>query len=39
VAFALIVVTFVVALFLPRKREESHLLDSNQADVVPVSAH
>jgi hypothetical protein len=38
VAFALVAVTIVAALFLPRKREESHLLD-DQADAVPVIVH
>ena len=39
VAFALVLVTVVAALFLPRKREESHLLDDDQADAVPVIVH
>jgi EmrB/QacA subfamily drug resistance transporter len=39
VAFALVLVTVVSALFLPRKREESHLLDGDKADAVPVIAH
>jgi EmrB/QacA subfamily drug resistance transporter len=39
VAFALVMVTVVAAAFLPRKREESHLLDDKQADAVPVIVH
>ena len=39
VACALVLVTIVSALFLPRKHEESHLLDSDQADAVPVIVH
>jgi EmrB/QacA subfamily drug resistance transporter len=39
VAFALVLVTVVAALFLPRKREESHLLDDEPADAVPVIVH
>lgn len=39
VAFALVLVTVVAALFLPRKQEESHLLDDDQAEAVPVVMH
>jgi MFS family permease len=39
VAFSLVLVTVVAALFLPRKKEESHLLDDEQADAVPVAMH
>jgi EmrB/QacA subfamily drug resistance transporter len=39
VAFALVLVTVVAALFLPRKKEESHLLDDDQAEAVPVVVH
>jgi MFS family permease len=39
VAFALLGVTVVAALFLPRKHEESHLLDDEQSDAVPVIVH
>jgi EmrB/QacA subfamily drug resistance transporter len=39
VAFTLVGVTVVAALFLPRKREESHLLDDKQPEAVPVSVH
>jgi EmrB/QacA subfamily drug resistance transporter len=39
VAFALVLVTVVAALFLPRKKEESHLLDGEQAEAVPVVMH
>jgi EmrB/QacA subfamily drug resistance transporter len=39
VAFALVIVTVVAALFLPRKQEESHLLDGDQAEAVPVVMH
>jgi len=39
VAFALVLVTVVAALFLPRKQEESHLLDDEQAEAVPVVMH
>jgi hypothetical protein len=39
VAFALVLVTVVAAVFLPRKREDSHLLDDEQADAVPVIVH
>jgi len=40
VAFALVGVTVVAALFLPRKREVSHLLDDDeQTEVAPVSVH
>jgi EmrB/QacA subfamily drug resistance transporter len=37
VAFALIGVTFVAAVFLPRKHEESHLLDDESSESVPVT--
>jgi EmrB/QacA subfamily drug resistance transporter len=39
VAFALVGVTVVAALFLPRKREESHLLDDEKSEPAPVSVH
>jgi len=39
VAFALVGVTVAVALFLPRKREESHLLDDEGSEVAPVIVH
>jgi EmrB/QacA subfamily drug resistance transporter len=39
VAFALVLVTVVAALYLPRKQEESHLLDDDQAEAVPVVMH
>jgi hypothetical protein len=38
VAWALVVLTIVPALFLPRKREVSHLLD-DQEDTAPVVVH
>jgi EmrB/QacA subfamily drug resistance transporter len=39
VAFALVGVTVVAALFLPRKREESHPLDDETAEAAPVIVH
>jgi EmrB/QacA subfamily drug resistance transporter len=39
VAFALVGVTIIAALFLPRKREESHLLDDEKSESVPVIVH
>jgi EmrB/QacA subfamily drug resistance transporter len=39
VAFALVLVTVVAAIFLPRKKEESHLLDGEQAEAVPAVMH
>jgi len=39
VAFALVGVTVAAALFLPRKREESHLLDDEGSEVAPVIVH
>jgi EmrB/QacA subfamily drug resistance transporter len=40
VAFSLVLVTVVAALFLPRKREQSHLLDGGEpAEAVPVVMH
>jgi EmrB/QacA subfamily drug resistance transporter len=39
VALALVVVTIVSALFLPRKHEESHLLDDEKAAAGPVIMH
>jgi hypothetical protein len=39
VAFALVGMTVVAALFLPRKREESHLLDHEEARATPVVVH
>jgi EmrB/QacA subfamily drug resistance transporter len=37
VAFALVGVTVVAALFLPRQHEESHLLDDERPEAVPVT--
>jgi MFS family permease len=39
VAFALVGVTVVAALFLPRKHEESHLLDDEESEAAPVIVH
>ncbi|MBO0822978.1 MAG: DHA2 family efflux MFS transporter permease subunit [Actinobacteria bacterium] len=39
VAFALVGVTVIAALFLPRKREELHQLDDEKTEAVPVTAH
>jgi EmrB/QacA subfamily drug resistance transporter len=39
VAFALVGLTVVAAMFLPRKSEESQLLDEEGTDVAPVVAH
>jgi hypothetical protein len=39
VAFALVGVTVVAAVFLPRKREESHLLDDKESEAAPVIVH
>ena len=39
VAFVLVGVTVIAAMFLPRKREESHLLDDDQTDAALVIAH
>ena len=39
VAFGLVLVTVVAALYLPRKREVSHLNDDEQSDAVPVIVH
>lgn len=39
VAFALVAVTVVAALFLPRKREESHLLDDEKSRAAPIIVH
>jgi len=39
VAFALVGATVVAALFLPRKREESHLLDHEETEATPVIVH
>jgi EmrB/QacA subfamily drug resistance transporter len=39
VAFSLVAVTVVAALFLPRKREEAHLLDDDPAGATPVIVH
>src|SRR5215472_16683599 len=36
VAFALVGVTVVAALFLPRKRQESHLLNHEESEATPV---
>jgi hypothetical protein len=39
VAFALVGVTVVAALFLPRKHEESHLLEDEESEAAPVIVH
>src|SRR4051794_24112635 len=39
VALAMILVTVVAALFLPRKKETSHLLDEEKGEVPPVVVH
>ena len=39
VAFALVGVTVVAALFLPRKHEEPHLLDEEESEAAPVIVH
>jgi EmrB/QacA subfamily drug resistance transporter len=39
VAFALVGVTVIAALFLPRKHEVSHLVDDEQSDAVPAIVH
>lgn len=39
VALALVLVAIVPALFLPRKKEESHLLDDVDGDAAPVMMH
>jgi len=39
VAFALVLVTVVAAVFLPRKHEESHLRDEEKAEAVPAIMH
>ncbi len=39
VAFALVGVTVVAAMFLPRKHEESHLLDDEKSEAAPVVVH
>jgi EmrB/QacA subfamily drug resistance transporter len=39
VAFALVGVTVVAAVFLPRKHERSHLLDDENPEAVPVVVH
>jgi hypothetical protein len=39
VALALVGVTVVAALFLPRKHEESHLRDDEKSEAVPVVVH
>jgi EmrB/QacA subfamily drug resistance transporter len=39
VAFGLTLITVVSALFLPRKKEESHLLDAQQDDAPPAIMH
>ncbi len=39
VALALVLVAVVPALFLPRKREESHLLDDEDATAAPILLH
>jgi MFS family permease len=39
VAFALVGLTVVAAAFLPRKREESHLLEEEEAEATPAIVH
>jgi EmrB/QacA subfamily drug resistance transporter len=39
VAWLLVALTLVPAYFLPRRREESHLLDDNAEDAAPVVLH
>jgi EmrB/QacA subfamily drug resistance transporter len=39
VAFALVGLTVVAALLLPRKREESHLLDDEESEAAPAVVH
>jgi MFS family permease len=39
VAFALVAVTVVAAIFLPRKHEESHLLDEETSETAPLAVH
>ena len=39
VAFALVGVTVVAALFLPRKHEEPHLLDDEESEAAPAVVH
>jgi EmrB/QacA subfamily drug resistance transporter len=39
VAFALVGITVVAAMFLPRKREESHLLEDEKPEAAPVAVH
>jgi hypothetical protein len=39
VAFALVGVTVIAAMFLPRKHEESHLLDEEETTAAPVVVH
>jgi hypothetical protein len=39
VAFALVAVTIVAAMFLPRKHEESHLLDGEKSETAPLAVH
>ena len=39
VAFALVGLTVVAAVFLPRKREESHLADHEESEAIPVVVH
>jgi MFS family permease len=39
VAFALVAVTVVAAMFLPRKHEESHLLDGEKSETAPLAVH
>jgi EmrB/QacA subfamily drug resistance transporter len=39
VALALVVLTIIPAYFLPRKHEESHLLDDDEAGAAPVIMH
>ena len=39
VAFALVGLTIVAALFLPRRHEELHLLGDEESEVAPVTVH
>ncbi len=39
VAFALVGMTVVAAMFLPRKREEPHLPDHEESEATPVAVH
>ena len=39
VAFALVGMTVAAAVFLPRKREEPHLVDHEESQATPVAVH